>query len=74
VGWLRASLLVNGLAPADVPPELLGPVLAILVRTGRTVPPEAIVSSLEAAQARQDLLGAVRRNGASPPAPEPTPG
>jgi hypothetical protein len=48
--WVRASLLANGLAQAEIPSADLPHVLSILQATGRTVPVDEFVDACRAAQ------------------------
>jgi hypothetical protein len=48
--WARSALFVNGLKPADVPPDDLPRVLAHLVMLGKAVPPEDFTDAGMAAE------------------------
>jgi hypothetical protein len=48
--WVRASLLANGLAQAEIPSADLPNVLAILLATGRTVPVDQFIDACRAAR------------------------
>lgn len=43
--WVQAALLSNGLDPAKIPPDMVGEVLAMLVKTGRALPAEKFVDT-----------------------------
>jgi len=55
VDWLRASLLANGLATAEIPASAINDVLTILMATNRTVPPAQFVDACRAALDRETL-------------------
>jgi hypothetical protein len=52
--WARGSLVAAGLNPADVPPGDRRPGLDLLTMTGRTVPVEQWVSSVQTARERSE--------------------
>ena len=51
--WVRASLLGNGLAGAEVPASAINDVLTLLLASGRTVPPAQFIDACRAAQDRE---------------------
>jgi len=53
--WVRASLLANGLAHAEIPVSAINDVLTILISTNRTVPPSNFVDVCRAAKDRDSL-------------------
>jgi hypothetical protein len=53
--WARASLIANGLDPADVRADDLPHVLATLVQTGRAVPMSKYIESVEAMAERKRI-------------------
>ncbi len=55
IDWVRASLLANGLAPAEIPASAINDVLTILMATNRTVPPAQFVDACRAALGRESL-------------------
>jgi hypothetical protein len=80
--WVCASLWSVGVDPDRIPPDMIRPVLEILVATGRTPPEAEFISAAEAAVARagwvemaQDLQREQRRSrppeSQSDPEPEP---
>lgn len=50
--WALSALAANGIKPEDVPAGLLQLVLHQLVKTGRAVPPQDVVDSIQAVVAR----------------------
>lgn len=53
--WVRASLLANGLAMAEIPASAINDVMTILLATNRTVPPSQFVDACRVARDRDSL-------------------